>query len=150
MATATLSIIVERPIEEVFAYVIDIKNLNEWVPVILDSWPVSGNLPKVGSTYNVKAQFMGKTMEIPSEVVSYEPNHLYAYKSYGSLTYVDTITFRETEAGTLITEHIHMESDGWFSRLLDPLKLIISKRSHQKNQTLLKALLEDGKVAVLA
>jgi len=150
MANAEIRIIVERPIKEVFTYVVDRDNLNEWVPVILDSWPVSGNYPEAGSTYMVKAQFMGKTMEIPSEVVGYEPNRLFAYKSYGFLTYVDRMIFQETEAGTLVTEQIDMKSDGRFSRLLDPLKLIISKRSHLKNQQLLKAILEGGKVAALA
>ena len=150
MTNAEISITIKRPIEEVFAYVVAIENLHKWTPVILDSWPVSGNLPEVGSTYMVKAEFMGKTMEIPSEVVGYEPNQLYAYKSYGSLAYEDTITFRETEAGTLVTEHIDMKSEGRFSRLLDPLKLIISKRSHQKNQQLLKDILEGGKAVIQA
>lgn len=150
MAATEISITVKRPIEEVFAYVVDIKNLNEWVPVILDSWSVSENMPEVGSTYIVKAEFMGKTMEILSEVVGYEPNRLYAYKSYGFLTYVDTMTFQKTETGTLVSEQIDMKSEGRFSRLLDPLKLIISKRSHQKNQKLLKTILEDGRVAVSA
>jgi uncharacterized membrane protein len=146
MANAEISIMVERPVAEVFTYVVDKDNLNEWVPVILDSWLVSGNYPEAGSTYMVKAQFMGRTMEIPSEVVAYEPNRLFAYKSYGFLTYVDRMSFQETEAGTLVTEQIDMKSDGPFSRLLDPLKLILSKRSHQKNQQLLKRILEGGKV----
>ncbi len=150
MATTEISIAVERPLEEVFAYVVAIENLHEWTPVILDSWPLSGNLPEVGSTYMVKAAVMGKTMEIPSEVVGYKPNHLYAYKSYGFLTYLNTMTFEETKAGTLVTEHLDMKSEGWFLRLLDPLKLIISKRSHQKNQQLLKTILESGKVVALA
>jgi carbon monoxide dehydrogenase subunit G len=150
MATAEISITVERPLEEVFAYIVNIKNLNEWVSVVLDSWPVSGNLPEAGSIYIVKAQIMGKTMEILSEVVDYKPNRLYAYKSYGFLTYVDTMLLEETKNGTLVTEHLDMKSEGRFLRLLDPLKLIISKRSHLKNQQQLKRILEGGKVAVLA
>ena len=149
MPTTEISITVERPIEEVFAYVVAIENLHEWTPVILDSWSLAGNPPEVGSTYMVKAEFMGKTMEIPSEVTGYEPNQLYAYKSHGSLAYEDTITFQETEAGTLVTEHINMKSKGRLSRLLDPFKLIISKRSHQKYQQLLKTILEAGKVIAL-
>ena len=144
MATAEISILVERPIEEVFAYVVAIENLYEWTPVILDSWPLSGNPPEVGSTYMVKAEIMGKTMEIPSEVLAYKPNLLYAYKSYGSLAYEDTITFEEMETGTLVTEHINMKSERRLSRVLDPLKLIISKRSHRKNQQLLRNILESG------
>lgn len=150
MPDTEISIMVERPVAEVFSYVVDRENLNEWVPVILDSWPVSGNYPEAGSRYMVKAQFLGKTMEIPSEVVDYEANRLFAYKSYGFLTYVDRMTFQETESGTLVTEQIKMKSEGLFSRLLDPLKLILSKRSHRKNQQLLKGILEGAQVASLA
>lgn len=150
MATAEITITVERPIEEVFAYVVAIENLKEWVPVILDSWPVSGNQPEVGSKYMVKAEVMGKTMEILSEVVGYEQDRLYAYKSYGFLTYIDTMTLKATDVGTKVTERIDMKSESWFLRLLDPLKLMISKRSHQTNQKRLKTILEGGEVVALA
>ncbi len=150
MPTAEVSITVKRPLAEVFAYVVAIDNLPEWTPVIVDSWSLSGNPPEVGSTYMVKAKIMGRVMEIPSEVTGYEPNRMYAYKSYGALSYEDTITFAETAAGTLVTEHLDMRSDGWFSRLFDPLKLMISRRSHQRNQQMLKSILESGKVVALA
>ena len=107
-------------------------------------------MPEAGSRYIVKAQLMGRTMEIPSEVLEYIPNQLYAYKSYGFLTYEDTMTFQETDSGTLVTEHLNMKSEGRFMRLLDPFKLLLSKRSHQKNQELLKSILEGRDLAVIA
>jgi len=147
MASAELTITIERPVEEVFAYVADIKHLPEWVDVIQDSWPTADDLTEVGSTYVVKAKVMGQTMEIPSEVVGYESNHVYAYQSKGMLSYVDTMIFEETENGTLLTERIIMESEGRFARLIDAIKLNISVRSHQKNLEMLRARLEDDKVA---
>lgn len=147
MATTEISISVDRPIEEVFAYVVAIEKLHEWTPVIQEAWPVSGNPPEQGSTYIVKARVMGRSMEIPSEVVGYEPNRLFAYRSSGFLAYTDTITFEQTDAGTTMTERIDMRSSGGLARLLDPLKLAISRRSHRTNQKLLKSLLEGGVVA---
>ncbi len=150
MPAAEISITVQRPLEEVFAYVAAIENLAEWTPVILDAWPLAGRPPEVGSTYMVKAEIMGKTMEIPSEVTGYEPNRLFAYKSHGFLTYEDRITFQETAAGTLITESIDMKSDRPLLRVLDPLKLLISRRSHRQNQQMLKAILEGKRAAAPA
>lgn len=147
MATTEISITVDRPIEEVFAYVVAIEKLHEWTPVIQAAWPVTGTPPEQGSTYIVRAQVMGRTMEIPSEVVGYEPNRLFAYRSSGFLNYTDTITFEQTAAGTRVTEHLDMRSNGGLSRLLDPIKLAVSRRSHQTNQRLLKSLLEEGRVA---
>ncbi len=145
MPTAKVSIQIDRPLEEVFEYAIAIDKLHEWVPVILEAWATSGNPPETGATYTVKAQLGGRTMEIPSVVVGFEPNQLYAYRSYGFLTYTDTMTFQETNNGTLVTELLDFSSSGLFERLLDPIKLLISKNSHTRNQKLLKSILESRK-----
>ena len=142
MPTATVSTHIERPLEEVFAYAVDIKKLPEWVPVILETWPTSGNPPEVGSTYVVKAQVGSRTMEIPSEVVGYEPNRLYAYKSYGFLTYTATMTLEETDTGTQVTELLEFKPQRLLDRLLDLFKVRISRNSHARNQALLKSILE--------
>jgi uncharacterized protein YndB with AHSA1/START domain len=150
MPVAEISIQVSRPIEEVFAFAVDVGQLPEWNGVIEDSWATSADQSAVGATYMVRAKIMGRTMEIPSQVVAYEPGRLYAYQAWGSMPYVSTKFFEETEAGTQVTERIKMESEGRFSRLLDQIKLSVSKRSHQKNLELLKTILEDAGSGVRA
>jgi len=150
MATAVLNITINRPVEEVFAYVVDINSLHEWNGVIEDSWPIAGKPDDVGSTYMVKANIMGKIMEIPSEVVGYEPNRLYAYRAEGSMPYVDTKHFEATPQGTRITEHIVMQSEGRIAQLIDGIKLSISKRTHQQNLETLKSIMENEPALVSA
>lgn len=150
MLSAELSITVARPISEVFAYVADIERLPEWVPVIQRAEPTSADMNQVGATYVVTARFMGRTMQIPSEIVGYEPNRLYAYRAYGSMAYQDTMVFDQTEQGTLIKEHIVMASTGRLARLVDSLKIMVSKSSHKKNLQLLKQILETPRTAVAA
>lgn len=150
MPHTVLTITVERPINEVFDYVADIERLPQWVPVIQRARPTSPDMTKVGATYLVTAQVMGRTMEIPSEITGYEANRLYAYRSYGSLAYEDTMHFEETGTGTLITEQIEMASAGRLAQLLDSLKMIVSKSSHKKNLELLKKTLESRQAAVAA
>ena len=142
MPTAEISITIDQPVSDVFAYVVDLERMPEWVPVIQEARPISRDMTRIGATYMVNARVMGKEMEIPSEVVGYETDRLYAYRATGAMAYVDTMTFEETETGTRVTDRIVMESEGGFARLLDHLKLMISKRSHQKNLALLKANLE--------
>ncbi|MGB3715032.1 MAG: hypothetical protein WA996_11445 [Candidatus Promineifilaceae bacterium] len=90
---------------------------------------------------------MGRFMEIPSEVVTNEPNQSYAYQAGCSMPYMSVKVFEETETGTLVTERIEMESEVLLSRLLDPITLNASKRSHQKNLEQLKAMLESAPAA---
>lgn len=150
MPSTELKITVQRPIDEVFDYVADIERLSEWVPVIQGARPTSENMTQTGATYVVTARVMGRTMEIPSELVGYEPDRVYAYRSYGSLAYKDTMVFEETETGTLIRERIEMSSEGRLARLTDYLKLMVSKSSHKKNLVLLKRILESPQTAVAA
>ncbi|MDX1615177.1 MAG: SRPBCC family protein [Candidatus Promineifilaceae bacterium] len=150
MATTEISAYVERPAEEVFAFVADIGRLQEWVEVIQDARPTSDRQNVVGATYLVTARFAGRTMEIPSRIEVYEPGRQYGYRAWGSLPYVSTITLEAAGDGTQVTERIVMESDGLLGRFLDQLKIRISRRSHKKNWVILKSILEGSGEAALA
>lgn len=142
MSSAEFKIVIKRPVNQVFAYAIDVAHLPEWNEVIEDSWMTAGQVSDVGARYIVKARAFGRTMEIPSEVIAVEPNRVFAYKAGGSMPYRSTRTFEETAQGTLVTERIELEFRDRFSRLASPLVLRAMKRSHQKNIELLKAVLE--------
>lgn len=144
MATAQVSVEIERPLTEVFEFVAAIENLPKWTPVIVDTWPLTGTPPEPGSTYMVRAHVMGRTMEIPSEVTGFEKDRLFAYRSEGAMGYENTVTFEQTQSGTRMTERIDMPSPGGLAGLLTPLKLFVSRRSHGKSQQVLKQLLEAG------
>lgn len=142
MSSAEINIVINRPLEEVFAFAVDINRLKEWNPVIQDSWQISGGDTEVGTTYIVKAKVMGRTMEIPSEVVQIELNRRYAYRSSGFPAYLSIKSFEKVKEGTLISERIVMDRRGLLSRLISRLMLPISKRSHAANLEELKKVLE--------
>lgn len=148
MPVTEINIPINQPVEEVFEYAVDVDRLKEWNVVIQDSWMTSGAQTEVGSTYIVKAKIMGQVMEIPSEILAYEHNRLFTYRAGGSMPYASTKFFEETEYGVRITERLEMEREGRLSRLLSPIMLRISKRSHQKNLELLKEKLEGSEVAI--
>jgi uncharacterized membrane protein len=150
MPTAEISITVDRPVNEVFDYAVEIDRLPEWNLVIQDAWPTSPDQKAIGATYMVKAKIAGKVMEIPSVVVAYESNRLYAYEAKGSMPYISTKIFERTKTGTRVTERLEMRHKRGFARLLEPVLLRISRRSHQKNLGLLKTKLEGTEAVVLA
>jgi hypothetical protein len=66
------------------------------------------------------------------------------------MPYVSAKIFDASEAGTCVTERIVMEREGRFSKLLSPILLRISKRSHPRNLEQLKVVLESVEGAVPA
>ena len=144
MATKQVCIEIACPIKDVFEFVSEIENLNKWTPVIVNTWALQGTPPELGSRYMVKARIAGRTMEIPSEVIGFEKNKLFAYRSLGSMGYDNEITFETTDTGTRMTECIQMPSSGGLAAFLTPLKIAIAGRSHAKSQAVLKELLESG------
>ncbi len=90
----------------------------------------------------VKAKVMGRTMEIPSEVVQFESNRTNAYRSGGFPSYLSVKTFKEVKEGTQVSERIVMERKGVLSWLTGPLMPPISSRSHAANLKELKRILE--------
>ncbi len=150
MPSTEIGINIDRPVADVFAYAVDVERLPEWNLVIEAAWPTSGDQARVGATYMVRAKVAGRAMEIPSEVVAYEANGVYAYEARGSMPYVSTKIFSAAGAGTRVPERLQMERDGLMSRLMAPLLLQISKRSHKKNLEQLKRILETAGAAALA
>jgi uncharacterized protein YndB with AHSA1/START domain len=73
------SIVVERPIETVFAFITDMQKVKLWLPIDnirqISSGPIG-----VGSTFEQEAHFLGQRFETASEVIRYEPPHVFVLK----------------------------------------------------------------------
>lgn len=68
------SIIIERPVEEVFAYMDDVKREPEWQPQLLEAEQTPAGPTAVGSTRRYVSEFLGKRLENTYVVQRYEPN----------------------------------------------------------------------------
>ena len=68
------SIIINRPVEEVFAYMDDIEKEHEWQPY-LESWEQSldPNQNREGTIRRYDNRYMGRSFTNEYEVVVYEP-----------------------------------------------------------------------------
>lgn len=79
MATVETSISINKPPDQVFAYLTDVQNqraLNSSIIEILTDGPVA-----VGSHYKVKMSVMGRPFESENEIVALEPNKTFAVKT---------------------------------------------------------------------
>jgi uncharacterized protein YndB with AHSA1/START domain len=142
MMRAEESIIVERPIDHVFAYFTDPATIPEWQSSALEIRLEGEGPMRAGSRVVEKRKFLGRTMESTMEVVEHEPPRRFTIKvSSGPVPFHVTNDLSETESGTLIRSVIEGEPGGFF-RLAEPLVLRAVQREFRNNLATLKDVLE--------
>ena len=107
MASFGSSIVINRPIEEVFAYMNDPANDTQWQSVVVESKVTSEGPVGVGTTgFNV-IRFLGRKIEANYEITEHEQNKKSTIKSTsGPIPFTGTRTFESVEGGTRVTESI--------------------------------------------
>ncbi len=111
---------VSRPITEVFDYVSDFTNTNEWDPGTVETVRTGGE-GGLGTTYHNRSEFMGRQVELDYETVEYRrPAAFSARGRNKSVTATDALTFGENGEGTTIHYKATFEFRG-ISRWLAPL-----------------------------
>ncbi len=109
MANIETSISINKPVEQVFAYLADVQNqksLNPSITEIVTDGPVA-----VGSHYKVKMSVMGRPFESENEIVALEPNKCFAVKTLAkppASPVTSTYTLEPEGAGTKL--HLAMDA----------------------------------------
>jgi uncharacterized membrane protein len=78
------SIIIHRPIEEVFTYMTDLRNAPEWQSGLLEVQQTTEGPVGIGTTYLAVRRFLGRKMESTMEIIGYEPNSSLKWKTVSS------------------------------------------------------------------
>ncbi|MDE2993592.1 MAG: SRPBCC family protein [Chloroflexota bacterium] len=146
---AGTSIVVERPIEDVWAFVANIENMDQWVVGVSEPRLSNGRDIGVGATYTSKYTYAGKTHTIDYEVTAYEPQQHFATQSTeGPFPFQGELDLERVGQGTKVTNTIDAGSDGLFTtitfKLLGPLVRISMRRQLHKELVALKNILETG------
>lgn len=101
---------VPRPIDEVFAYLADFTTTEEWDPGTRSTVRTSGD-GGLGTTYTNTSQFMGRTVTLTYETVTYdEPTAVRFRGRTGRTTAVDAMTLTALPDGTT-SVHYRAEFD---------------------------------------
>lgn len=145
MQTLTHTIIVQRPVEEVFAFVTDARNNLLWQSKSglqktqqLPDGPVG-----VGTRITETWSFMGRMAEDASEVTTYEPNRKYTRTTIGNSGPIrgGEFTFEPVAEGTRWSSVIHVQAGGLFA-IAEPLLAGALHKGYEENMAQAKALLE--------
>ena len=109
------SIIIQRPVDEVFAYMDDIEREPEWQPNLREVAQTPEGQPAVGTEKRYVSDFMGRRFENTYVNTVYEPNRRVAYiiKPGSDLKGEGEITWEAVDGGTKVTMEVAPKVSGF-------------------------------------
>jgi uncharacterized protein YndB with AHSA1/START domain len=140
--------IIQRPIEEVFAYIGDQTNTPHWQAGLVEVRRTTKGPIGVGTKHTFVRTFMGRRMEADNEYIAFEPNRRIAFKTTSGPVRVEaSYVFEAVPEGTRVTSTVEMDASGFLS-LAEPLIAAGLRREMKAAIPVLKELLENQKVAI--
>jgi uncharacterized protein YndB with AHSA1/START domain len=136
------SVLIDRPIEEVFSFISDFENEPKWCEEVVETQQTSEGPVEVGSTFIDHVEFMGRTIESTYEILAYERNKSITIEtSAGPVPFVATYSFDEDEGVTKLAILAEAEPGGFF-KLATPIIRRQLEKQWERNFASLKQLLE--------
>ena len=141
------SIIINRPVEEVFAFVADQPNATQWQSGVLEVRRITDGPIGVGTKHKAVRKFMGRRLEAINEYVVYELNKEVTFTgSAGGADFRHSYLTEATPEGTKLTSRMEMRPKGLFG-LAEHLIVSSLRREFTASMGELKDLLENRVVA---
>ena len=142
MTTVETSVVINRPVEEVFAYVVDPSNTAQWAGPVVKAKKTSDGPVGLGTTSKRVTQFLGRRMDATYEIIEFEPNNSYRDKTTsGPVPMKSRISVESVKEGAKVTITGEIEAAGFF-KLAEPLLSRMAKRQISTDVQTLKDLLE--------
>ena len=139
------SVVINRPVEEVFAFVTDPNNDPLWQSTSLETEQISEGPVDVGATFRNISKFLGRRIESTYEVTENEPPHRQCVRiTSGPIPGSGCYLFESADGGsTHFTQTFEAEVGGFF-KLAEPLVGRAIRRQMEADMATLKDLLESG------
>lgn len=136
------SIVIDRPVEEVFAYVADVTNDPAWHTDILEARKTTEGPVGMGTIWHTRFKPAMGISEADMEVVSFEPNRVLAMKGeVGPMHPTLTYRFEPAAGGTKFTRRVQITVSGWM-KLMQPMMGMMLPKQNQGFLANLKRVLE--------
>src|SRR5215208_6157732 len=138
------SVVIERPLEEVFAFLADPENDAQWTPMVTETRKSSEGPLGVGTRYEQSGHFLGRNFAMLFEVTEYEPNRKIGQRliSQGQLVATGSSSVEAVSGGTQVTLTGEAQAGGFFWLLPDRIIAFPAQRIMGVALRNLKELLE--------
>ena len=138
---------INKPVEEVFSFITNVENNDRWVEGASETKLIKDEVVSIGSIFEGKYNYSGKTHEIGYEVVNFSsPNQFGVKSTHGPFPFENWLDLKNIEGQTDITNTIDAGSDHWMTSIIFILFRPLIKRQMNKQMKReldnLKAILE--------
>jgi uncharacterized protein YndB with AHSA1/START domain len=142
MIELEIGTLIDRPIQDVFAFVSVPANLPKWQTGVKAVRQTSDGPVGVGATFQNSGEILGRRLEGLMEITEYEPDTKFGFKGVnGPMTVQAAITFKTVGTGTKLSLSIHAEPGGVF-KLAEGALVKQMRSQFEGNLDKLKSLLE--------
>ena len=149
---ASTGVVIDRPIDEVFAFVAGVENMDRWVDGVTEPRRTSDGELGLGSTFASKYTWDTKTHDITYVVSAHDRPARYGVKSTsGPFPFELFLELESVGGGTWVTSTIDAGADSLATSviftLLGPVLRISMRKRLRKQLESLKAALESAQPA---
>jgi carbon monoxide dehydrogenase subunit G len=140
-----ITTVINRPVEEVWAYMDDPQNLPTYNQAVREFRLTSEGPVGIGSTSVITASFLGRRFETGWEMTDYKTNELAATRAISGPIDMTVVTRLDPagDGATRVTQHWSGDTGGFF-KLAEPIVTRITRKQMQASLDTLKELLEAG------
>ena len=136
------SIVIDRPLDDVFEYLAAPWNMPEWQEAVLDATAMGNEAIGADTRVRVRRRFMGQIVTLVLETTEFKVNEQFSFESEsGPVALRGTVAVEPHERGTLVTFTVSGEAEGLFS-LAGPFIEQIVRSETVENANRLKKILE--------
>ena len=148
MATFQNTLMIQRPIDDVFAFLADFENIPTWNYAIVQTTKTSPGPVEVGTTYR-QIRSIPTRSEEGFEVTAFEPTtRLEVHGDIGPFTATISYLLAPVGDGTRLVNVVDLEPASAASRLLAPLATSRVKAAVAANLNTLRQVLQAGSQGV--
>lgn len=142
MIVITDSVLIRRPLQDVFAFVSNLENLPQWAQGVQTVTRAPAGPTAAGTVFHVTGIMAGRQLSIDYRITACELNvALSATGRFGFLRFAETFRFEASADGTRVSMRNEMEPHGLF-KLGTPLWRIVLGRQIRGDNRRLKQTLE--------
>jgi len=136
------SIIINRPVEDVWKFISNVENIPKWNRGTRKGRVTSDGSIGVGAKVQYLRQFLGRQLIVKLRVSEYVPNKVIVLQlSAGLVTAQTGFTFEPVQAGTRLTHPSEIELGGWW-KLITPILSPMLERDGREDMANIKRLIE--------
>jgi carbon monoxide dehydrogenase subunit G len=143
MIKVEVSVIIHRPLAEVFAILSNLENNMRWRTGMIAAEKISAGPIGIGTSYRIINSIFGRRIEGEAVVTEYELNQKYATVNKSGLPIETKRTFEPVNEGTKVTFAVKAELGGFFD-IAKPVLETIGKRRLESDAAKVKELVEAG------